>query len=42
MVSLVAATEGLTGDVPVDQPDGIYFPETYFFSEIFARQSCRV
>ena len=32
VVSLVAATEGLIGDVPVDRPDGIYLPETYFFS----------
>ncbi|PPR10635.1 MAG: hypothetical protein CFH41_01624 [Alphaproteobacteria bacterium MarineAlpha11_Bin1] len=32
VVSLVAETEGLVGDVPVDRPEGIYLPETYFFS----------
>ena len=32
VLSLVRATEGLIGDVPVAPPDGIYLPETYFFS----------
>ena len=32
VVSLVAKTDGLIGDVPVDPPEGIYLPETYFFS----------
>ncbi|MGB0630211.1 MAG: endolytic transglycosylase MltG [Alphaproteobacteria bacterium] len=32
VISLVAATDGLVGDVPVARPDGIYLPETYFFS----------
>ncbi|MEE2997890.1 MAG: endolytic transglycosylase MltG [Pseudomonadota bacterium] len=31
VVSLVAATDGLVGDVPLDRPEGIYLPDTYFF-----------
>ena len=39
VISLVAAADGLVGDVPVLQPDGIYLPETYFFSYGDTRQS---
>lgn len=39
VISLVAATDGLVGDAPVLQPDGIYLPETYFFSYGDTRQS---
>lgn len=32
VIALVAGADGLVGDVPVARPDGIYLPETYFFS----------
>ena len=39
VIALVAATDGLVGDVPFAQPDGIYLPETYFFSYGDTRRS---